>query len=601
MRLTIRAVVVLALLAAACGGGTDQIAADLGVAQCRPLARCGDTNHRYCANLSDDERNCGACGVQCSTGFACVGGECRYQCDPGLVACVNGAQIECANIATDRNNCGGCGIACSYGEACQNNTCVPKCDATAGLSACGPDGFEYCADLATDGANCGACGQQCPTSHSCVEGVCTLMCAPLDRCSDGGGNAYCVDTQTSAQNCGACGNVCADGRACIGGSCVLQCAAPLVACGPAGADTCVDLTSDTSCGACGNDCGVLGSNPGDYKCEQRTGGGYACAIQCGTLARCGAVGQEFCTDPATDDANCGACGNVCPGGTSCNTGSCACDAPTQNCPTLDGALNCVDKTTDPSNCGACGKSCNGIEACIDGNCLVPANLASYPMTKSFQDAIAVANSTLAYDGTLYWTFGYGTVPNYASYTRAGAFLQSYSTSNKFNSIFTQGGAPGLVYGRYASLKWIYKQAGAQTFSTVVQLTAPVLPATLANDSAIAMAPNGQYVSLTDGYVTTWDAAGKNPVSYQIASWGGVAGETVAPASRRMALAGDVILTYSNGTLSFFDRFTGVRLRTTVLEGAGTTADSHTSLSYSDGLVWIRDSAGGLWRGYAVGL
>ncbi|HEY1959673.1 MAG TPA: hypothetical protein VGH28_28885 [Polyangiaceae bacterium] len=65
-----------------------------------------------------------------------------------------------------------------------------------------------------------------------------------------------------------------------------------------------------------------------------------------------------CTDTSSDSQNCGLCNTVCPTGTTCSAGKCACAAAGQtNC---SGA--CVDTQTDPKNCGVCGN------ACIDQNC-----------------------------------------------------------------------------------------------------------------------------------------------------------------------------------------------------------------------------------------
>lgn len=77
-------------------------------------------------------------------------------------------------------------------------------------------------------------------------------------------------------------------------------------------------------------------------------------------------------------------------------------------------------------------------------------------------------------------------------------------------------------------------------------------------------------------------------------------ENSYPAYRGVLVAGKYYLTYSNGTLSAWDA-TGKRLSSTLLNKAGTSFDSHFSLSYAQGKVWVVDQAGLLWRGYDVGL
>ena len=41
--------------------------------------------------------------------------------------------------------------------------------------------------------------------------------------------------------------------------------------------------------------------------------------------------------------------------------------------------------------------------------------------------------------------------------------------------------------------------------------------------------------------------------------------------------------------------------TTTLNLAGNSFDSYFSFSYANGMVWVDDASGGMWRGYDVGL
>jgi hypothetical protein len=141
-----------------------------------------------------------------------------------------------------------------------------------------------------------------------------------------------------------------DGGTCRGGTCEVAgdpCAG--VSC-PA-CQACVD-------GACaaadeGNACG------GGRICR-----GGACACPAGQ-ERCG----DACVDTATDRANCGACGVVCPAGETCGGGSCRCgnggSCRCGNGGSCGGGLTCcaggcAALDNDPRNCGACGNVCPGI-------------------------------------------------------------------------------------------------------------------------------------------------------------------------------------------------------------------------------------------------
>jgi len=83
---------------------------------------------------------------------------------------------------------------------------------------------------------------------------------------------------------------------------------------------------------------------------------------CGTGSTlCG----QACVSTATDNANCGSCGNSCTAGQICSKGTCAtsCGGGTTQCGTT-----CNDTQTDPHNCGSCNTTCSSGEVCSGGNC-----------------------------------------------------------------------------------------------------------------------------------------------------------------------------------------------------------------------------------------
>ena len=106
------------------------------------------------------------------------------------------------------------------------------------------------------------------------------------------------------------------------------------------------------------------------ECRSRS---HPCCTQSG-LALCGSVCcaqsqnccNNQCSDPSSDNLNCGACGVVCPSGT-CSSGKCVpggqCAAPYQLCDS-----DCVDTQHSPQNCGGCGAACPQGQGCENGMC-----------------------------------------------------------------------------------------------------------------------------------------------------------------------------------------------------------------------------------------
>lgn len=136
-----------------------------------------------------------------------------------------------------------------------------------------------------------------------------------------------------------------------------------------GSMNCADLSSDqANCGACGVMC------PSAVGATGRCAGGV-CGYACDTgRGDCDGVASTGCESVfASDNLNCGRCGMVCPAGTACNGGSCqsVCATGQTYC-----SGRCVNLMADSANCGACGRACSGSLSCIGGVCGCGAGLSA---------------------------------------------------------------------------------------------------------------------------------------------------------------------------------------------------------------------------------
>jgi hypothetical protein len=271
---------------------------------------------------------CYPTGLAGCTGDATAGFTCAGTCAPGIRECLAGTLAACSGHTPSANE------ECTSGGTAADEDCDGMTD-----EGCSCTGNEQQACSSGGNPGVGECRAGTQTCNGNSFGSCENEVLPADEtCANEGHDDDCNtvddDVPMRGDACvddGAKG-VCRDGTlACSGGT--LVCDTPA----PAQAEKCDTLdddcdgrtdedfplaTDEANCGRCGNQCGL---------------GKTCCA--------------GSCVDTKTTAAHCGMCGSACGQGLTC------CNS------------DCVDTDTNASHCGTCGRECGGLTPrCCGANC-----------------------------------------------------------------------------------------------------------------------------------------------------------------------------------------------------------------------------------------
>ncbi|MBQ1926881.1 MAG: hypothetical protein II180_12280, partial [Proteobacteria bacterium] len=298
------------------------VSCNLDPIECPDKTNCNGV----CADLQEDNANCGTCGNVCKDGEKCKSGACRISCPDGQIICGS----ACADLTNDINHCGKCGHVCDDGEKCDAGECVISCGS--GQIECNGG----CVDTKIDINHCGECGHACQEGEKCDAGVCVISCPESQTVCEN----HCFNLNESEEHCGSCEIACNSGERCIDGAC--KCQADFEYCN----SKCVNLSKIkmVNCSDC---------EAGYLDCDDN---------------------RENGCELFFNVENCGSCGHKCKDGEFCSNGTCVlscqdgeieCDG---KCINLSGSMNMRDcSTCKEGYCDADNNLNNGCEANINGS------------------------------------------------------------------------------------------------------------------------------------------------------------------------------------------------------------------------------------------
>ncbi|HWB76491.1 MAG TPA: hypothetical protein VG755_16100, partial [Nannocystaceae bacterium] len=230
-------------------------------------------------------------------------------------------------------------------------------------------------------------------------------------------------------------------------------------------------------------------------------------------------------------------------------------------------------------------------------CQAPFGAASYDAVVSFADAAGLTNARMpiAWDGVEYWATsgGFSNVNNIAEIDADGVAIAYYNPGYDLRAAFTKTDGTGPIYLRAYADPVIHVQTGPGTWADDVTLVG----GTLDDQAAVVFDDDNRYfISHWNGTVSRWDESGAHVDDITLVGWGTQGTENFGIQARGITWACGFFYTYSDGNLSAWD-VDGNRVATTVLNGASMSGDAYYSYSIANGLFFVDDGLGGIWRGY----